>query len=183
MKKLIAVLPLVVLLAGCALHRSHPCVVTPAPAIAKAEPAVAPAVVPAPVAQTPAPVEAVAPAPVAAPPVNYSALFAANVKDIFFDFDKSAIRADQKATLAANVAFLKANPNILFSLVSSCDVVGTDKYNDGLGQLRVEKVAAALAAAGIDASRFNASTLGKTNSYGKDHQSNRRVHFAFSGVR
>ena len=181
MKKLVAVLPLF-LLAGCALHKSHPCVVTPVPAIVKATPA--PVVeTPAPAVVTPAPAPVIVAATPVPAPVDYAALFKANVKDIYFDFDKSAIRADQKATLAANVAFLKANPNVLFSLVSSCDVVGTDKYNDGLGQLRVEKVAAALAAAGIDASRFNASTLGKTNSYGKDHQSNRRVHFAFSGVR
>lgn len=174
-----------VLLTGCATTK--PCKVTPPPA-----PAIKPAVV-APVVATPAPAPVVAaPAPVpvvtasAEPVRDYKAEFAANVKDIFFDFDKSTIRADQQATLDADIAFLKANPSILFDIVSSCDVVGSDKYNNSLGQRRVDRVSVLLIGAGISDTRFIGSTLGKTSSYctaPKCQELNRRVHFTYSGTK
>jgi peptidoglycan-associated lipoprotein len=156
------------------MHKSHPCKVgLPAP------PPVVIAVAPAPQVVAPTPV----PAPVTAsaePVVDYAAEFQTNVKDIFFDFDKSNIRADQQATLNANIAFFKRYPTVKFDIVSSCDVVGTDKYNDALGQWRVNTVKEALNEVGVF--ETSATTLGKTGSYcqkPKCQQLNRRVHFEY----
>ena len=113
-------------------------------------------------------------------------MFKANVNDVYFGFDKSSIQSESQSVLASDVAFLKANPSILFSITSSCDVVGSDTYNDGLGQRRLAAVSSALVAAGIDATRFNGSSLGKTSSYCSAkscQQLNRRVHFAYSGTK
>ena len=186
MKAVVALLLSAVCLTGCAV-KSHPCRVTPTPPALKPAPVVEapkPAVVetPAPVVEAPKP----APTPAPAPAPDYAGMFKSNVNDVYFDFDKSNLRSDAKTTLAADVAFLKANPNILFSIVGSCDVVGTDAYNNALGQRRMETVASALRLAGIDASRMNGASLGKTSSYCSAkscQQLNRRVHFAYSGTK
>ena len=173
-----------VFLTGCSATK--PCKVTPPPA---------PAIKAAPVVETPAPVEApkpvvveqkAGPVPTVPPTPDYKAMFAAQVNDVYFGFDKSVILGESQSVLASDVAFLKSNPNILFSITSSCDVVGSDAYNDGLGQRRLAAVSKALVAAGIDATRFNGASLGKTSSYCSAkscQQLNRRVHFAYSGTR
>lgn len=174
-----------VFLTGCATRNVRPCPVPPAPALKPTPVAAAPA----PVVETPvaAPVAVVAtPAPAPAPAPDYAAMFKSNVNDVYFDFDKSNLRSDAQTTLAADITFLKANPNILFSLTGSCDVVGSDAYNDELAGRRLSSVTHALTLAGIGYDRFTASSLGKTSSYCSAkscQQLNRRVHFAFSGTR
>ena len=184
-----------VLLTGCATTK--PCKVTPPPAPAIKPAVVAPVVeTPAPVAPAPAPV-VVAPAPAPAPAPDYKALFAKNVSDVLFDFDKSTPRSESQVALSEDITFLKANPNILFSLTASCDVIGSDPYNDALAGRRLTTVVNALTAAGIDYSRFTASSLGKTSAYcavmptksytpealAACRAVNRRVHFSFSGTK
>ena len=43
------------------------------------------------------------------------------LKDVFFDYDKATIREDQKAALAADVAWLKANPAGKLLAEGHCD--------------------------------------------------------------
>ena len=58
------------------------------------------------------------PPPPPPPPAGPSdeELFAQNVKDVYFDYDKSDIRADQSATLQADMLFLNQHPNINFTI-------------------------------------------------------------------
>lgn len=89
--------------------------------------------------------------------------FVQNVGDrVFFDFNKSDLRADATATLAKWVVFLKKYPSDKLTVEGHCDERGTREYNLALGERRANAVKAYLVAQGIDASRL------KTISYGKE---------------
>jgi peptidoglycan-associated lipoprotein len=89
--------------------------------------------------------------------------FVANVGDrVFFDFDKSSLRADAKATLDKQAAWLKAYPNYSMTVEGHADERGTREYNLALGEKRANSVAEYLKAAGVAAARV------KTVSYGKE---------------
>ena len=89
--------------------------------------------------------------------------FLKNVGDrVFFDFDKSSLTADGKATLDKQAAWLKKYPQWAITVEGHCDERGTREYNLALGERRANAVKKYLAAAGIADSRL------KTISYGKE---------------
>ena len=55
---------------------------------------------------------------------------------VYFDFDSSAIRDDQKARIEGNAEFLKANPTYKVTIEGNTDERGTSEYNIALGQHR-----------------------------------------------
>jgi peptidoglycan-associated lipoprotein len=125
-----------------------------------------------------------APPPPPAPNVTDEDLFNQNMKDVYFDYDKSDIRSDQQSSLQADVAFLGQHPNFSFTVEGHCDERGSTEYNLALGDQRASAVKNALTAAGVSAGRI------KTISYGKEKpfctesneacwQQNRRGHFVF----
>ncbi|MFZ3064703.1 MAG: peptidoglycan-associated lipoprotein Pal [Nitrospirota bacterium] len=104
------------------------------------------------------------------------------LKDAFFDFDKSLIRDDAKAPLQNNAEFLRANKNTKIVIEGHCDERGTIEYNIALGQRRAESAKRYLVNLGIDASRISTVSYGKERPFCKEHnedcyQSNRRAHF------
>jgi peptidoglycan-associated lipoprotein len=126
------------------------------------------------------------PAAEAPPPPSPSEedLFGHSVKDVFFDYDKSDIRADQQAAVQTDAQFLSQHANINFTIEGHCDDRGSTEYNLALGDQRAQSVKNALTSAGINASRI------KTISYGKEKpfcledneacwQQNRRGHFVY----
>ena len=124
------------------------------------------------------------PPPPPAPSPTDEDLFGQNVKDIYFDYDKSDIRADQQGALQADAQFLNQHPGINFTIEGHCDSRGSTEYNLALGDQRASSVKNALAAAGVSPSRI------KTISYGKEKpfcleeneacwQQNRRGHFVY----
>ncbi len=130
----------------------------------------------------------VAQAPPPPPPptasVTDEGLFSQNVKDIYFDYDKADIRADQQASVQADAQFLSQHANFNFTIEGHCDDRGSTDYNLALGDQRASAVKTALTAAGVSASRV------KTISYGKEKpfctesneacwQQNRRGHLVF----
>ncbi len=54
------------------------------------------------------------PPPAATPSPTDEDLFGRSVKDIYFDYDKSNIRADQEASIQADILFLNQHPSISF---------------------------------------------------------------------
>ena len=120
----------------------------------------------------------------APPPPSDEDLFGKNVKDVFFDYDKSVIRPDQTSTVQNDAAFLSQHPNIKVLIEGHCDDRGSEEYNIALGTGRAESVKQVLLQHGISAERI------KTISYGKEKpfctqdneqcwQQNRVDHFVF----
>src|SRR5690242_3099679 len=68
-----------------------------------------------------------------APNVSVGELFNKEVKTIYFDYDKADIKPDQVSTLQGNASWLKANPNVRFTIDGNCDERGSEEYNLGLG--------------------------------------------------
>jgi len=129
-------------------------------------------------------------APAPPPPPTQTSLtdeqaFTQNVKDIYFDYDKSDVRADQQSSIQADVAFLQQHPNISFTVEGHCDERGSTEYNLALGDSRASSVKNALVGAGIGADRIKTVSFGKekpfcTESNEACWQKNRRGHFAYS---
>ena len=160
---LLSCVSLVVLLAGCPKRPVATVASAPAPA-APAPPPPAPPPTPAPAAPAPPPaVVAPPPAPAPAPPPPAPNEYRPNaaLKDIHFDFDRSAIRPQDAKILDASAAYLKANPNELVLIEGHCDERGTAEYNLALGERRARAAMANLVASGIDASRITIISYGK----------------------
>ncbi len=105
-----------------------------------------------------------APAPPPPPTTNLTEeeLFARNVKDIFFDYDKYDLRRADQGSLQADAQFLQQHPNIHITIEGHCDERGSTEYNLALGTNRADTVKNALIQAGISGDRI------KTFSYGKE---------------
>jgi peptidoglycan-associated lipoprotein len=89
-------------------------------------------------------------------------LFARNVKDVLFDYNKADIRTDQASTTHNDAAFLAQHPSIKVVVEGHCDDRGSEEYNLALGTSRAESVKRALLQEGVSADRV------KTVSYGKE---------------
>lgn len=126
----------------------------------------------------------VTPAPPAPPAAVAPA--ASPLKDVFFDFDKSNIKDDQKAALSDDVAWLKSNANAKITLEGHCDERGTVEYNLALGERRAKSTKDYLIAAGIAADRISTISYGKERPFVLGHDEsawkwNRRSHFVLAG--
>jgi len=127
-----------------------------------------------------------APPPPPPPPTSLSdeELFARNVRDIYFDYDKYDVRGDQQATLQSDVEFLKQHPNMQFTIEGHCDERGSTEYNLALGDNRANSVKNALVQGGVSAGNIRTISYGKekpvcTESNEQCWQQNRRGHFVY----
>ncbi len=125
------------------------------------------------------------PPPTTQPSLTEEQLFAQSVKDIYFDYDKSDVRASEQASIQADAAFLQQHPNISFTIEGHCDERGSTEYNLALGDNRASAVKNALVGAGIAADRIKTVSYGKekpfcTESNESCWQQNRRGHFVYS---
>jgi peptidoglycan-associated lipoprotein len=122
-------------------------------------------------------------APAAQPSV--SDLFDQNVKDAYFDLDKSDLREDARAALTKDAEFLRSYPQAHVSLEGHCDERGSTEYNLGLGQRRAEAAKNYLISLGIPADRVETTSWGKERPFCAEHdescwQQNRRAHFVLA---
>jgi peptidoglycan-associated lipoprotein len=123
------------------------------------------------------------PPPVAAAPApSDEELFAQNIKDIYFDYDRFDLRAEDQAAVDADAAFLKSHPSIKFTIEGHCDERGSTDYNLALGDNRANAAKGALVKAGVGADQIKVISFGKekpfcTESTEQCWQQNRRDHF------
>jgi peptidoglycan-associated lipoprotein len=80
---------------------------------------------------------------------------------VFFDYDQSDIRADQRAILDAKLPVLRANPEVRILISGHADERGSDEYNIALGQRRAASVRRYLTDNGIDPSRLQITSYGE----------------------
>jgi len=126
------------------------------------------------------------PPPAAAPAQpSLSDLFDQNVKDAYFDLDKSDLRPDARATLTKDAEFLRSYPAARVSIEGHCDERGSTEYNLGLGQRRADAAKNFLVSLGITADRMTTVSYGKERPVCTEHdescwQQNRRAHFVLS---
>ena len=155
---------------------------TPATAAAGCDGAI---VAPKAAAPAPAPAAAAAPkaapAPAAATKVTYAA-------DAFFDFDKSALKAEGKAKLDDLVGKVKGINLEVIIAVGHTDSVGSDAYNQKLSVRRAEAVKAYLVSKGIEKNRVYTEGKGEKqpvadNKTKEGRAKNRRVEIEVVGTR
>lgn len=118
-------------------------------------------------------------------PPNVSELFEQNVKDAFFDLDKSDLRSDARDVLTKDAEFLRSYPQVRVSIEGHCDERGSTEYNLGLGQRRAEAAKNYLISLGISADRMETVSWGKERPFCMDHDEacwhqNRRAHFVLA---
>jgi peptidoglycan-associated lipoprotein len=83
------------------------------------------------------------------------------LKPIYFDFDKSALRPDAVDALAHNATWLKENADTLVLIEGNCDERGTAEYNLALGDRRAKSAMDYLEANGIPKERLATVSYGK----------------------
>ena len=118
-------------------------------------------------------------------PANVQELFDQNVKDAFFDLDKSDLRPDAREALTKDAEFLRSYPQVRLSLEGHCDERGSTEYNLGLGQRRAEAAKNYLISLGITGDRIETISWGKERPFCMEHdencwQQNRRAHFVMA---
>ncbi|MGH9772667.1 MAG: peptidoglycan-associated lipoprotein Pal [Candidatus Acidiferrales bacterium] len=129
-------------------------------------------------------VDVAAAATTAAPPpaqANLSDLFSQNIKDAYFDFDKSELRQEARDALTKDAEFLRSYPQARISVEGHCDERGSTEYNLGLGQRRAEAAKNFLISLGISADRMTTVSWGKERAFCSQHteecwSQNRRAH-------
>ncbi|HKZ07162.1 MAG TPA: peptidoglycan-associated lipoprotein Pal, partial [Methylomirabilota bacterium] len=134
---------------------------------------------------TPAPAAPATAAP-ATPPRPSEFSENANLKDVYFDFDKYDIRPDDAKILDGNATWLKGNANNLVLIEGHCDERGTNEYNLALGERRAKATMNYLVAQGVQANRITIISYGKERPVCSEKsescwQKNRRAHFLTKG--
>ncbi len=113
------------------------------------------------------------------------------VKNIYYDFDKSFIRKDAEVELIEVVNLLNDNP-ITIELGSHTDSRGNDAYNQALSQRRADAAVAWIVNRGIDPNRIIARGYGESQLTNRcsngvtcsdeEHQANRRTEIKITGI-
>jgi peptidoglycan-associated lipoprotein len=120
-----------------------------------------------------------------APSATMAELFARDVKDAFFDFNKADIRPDARDALTQTAEFLRSHPDVNVTVEGHCDERGSLEYNLGLGQRRANAAKQFLQSLGISADRMTTMSWGKEHPFCTEHnetcwQQNRRAHFVMA---
>ena len=114
-----------------------------------------------------------------------------HIDDIYYDFDKYAIRPDAKPELDKLVQIMNEN-GVNVEVGSHTDSRGSFAYNDKLSQKRAESAVKYIVTAGIDKSRIAAKGYGEHQLTNKcadgidctdaEQQANRRTEFKVTGL-
>ncbi|HEY6339811.1 MAG TPA: peptidoglycan-associated lipoprotein Pal [Candidatus Sulfotelmatobacter sp.] len=120
-------------------------------------------------------------AKVVTPQPSEADLFAKNVKDVFFDFNKAAVRPDEVSVAQTDAQFLAQHPDIKVLLEGHCDDRGSEEYNLALGDSRAHSLQKSLEQQGVSADRIQTISYGKEKPFcsADDEQcwqTNRRDH-------
>ncbi len=104
------------------------------------------------------------------------------MKTVYFDYNAHELTEQAQGTLAANAAWMKANPTARVVIEGHCDNRGSTEYNLALGEKRARVVRKYLSNWGIDSGRLSIVSYGEEQPLagGEDegaHARNRRAEF------
>lgn len=104
------------------------------------------------------------------------------LKDVFFDYDKSEVKPEDKATLEGINSWMMNHPQALLQVEGHCDERGTKEYNLALGERRALAVRTFLVGLGVSPDRIQTITYGEEKPLCPEHaeecwKKNRRGHF------
>ena len=116
---------------------------------------------PQPQATTPPATAAPATPAAAARPQPKEFVAVADLRPIYFDFDKYDIRPADAKVLDANAQWLKSNDSQLVLIEGHCDERGTNEYNLALGERRAKSTMNYLVSQGVQASRITIISYGE----------------------
>jgi len=108
------------------------------------------------------------------------------LKTVFFDYNMSAIRSDQRTSLQADAAAIEERDDRgVVTLQGNCDERGSEEYNLALGERRAASVKKYLVDLGVPSSRLRTVSFGEAKPAVAGHDEsawkwNRRVDFAVS---
>ena len=116
------------------------------------------------------------PAPQAAPtapqkpkPAAPKAVSVSFETEPLFNFDKSEIRADQRAKLDEFISGLSGTQYHAISVVGHADRIGKNTYNQKLSERRAQAVKAYLVRKGVPADKIQTEGRGETDQIGRAH--------------
>ena len=110
-----------------------------------------------------------------------------NLRDAYFDYDQSEVRADAESTLRSNAGTLKeifqGFPNGRVVIEGHCDERGTNEYNLALGDRRATAARDFLTNQGVPAGKLTTVSYGEERGQCSEAdescwQRNRRAHFS-----
>lgn len=84
-----------------------------------------------------------------------------DLRAIYFDYDQSEIRPDQRATLQANAQFMRENNDFRVLVAGHCDERGTREYNMALGERRASATMQYLVSLGVPRNRIEIISYGE----------------------
>lgn len=104
------------------------------------------------------------------------------MNNIFFDFDKSALKEDSQPELNRVAEFMSNNPDVEIEIAGHTDSLGPEYYNQGLSDRRAKAVFDYLVTKGVAADRVVARGFGESkpvasNDTEAGQAQNRRVEF------
>lgn len=173
--KRIALLSFVSLMAACSTTAPPPAPSAPAP---QAEQPAAPTPVAPPPPAKPEPV-----AQQESPQQAFERMRATlDNQSVYFDFDRSAIRPDQRSAVTEHAKLANAYANDRITLQGNCDERGGREYNLALGQRRADAVKKRLTLLGVADGRIETVSFGKEKPRALCHEEkcwaeNRRADF------
>jgi peptidoglycan-associated lipoprotein len=106
-------------------------------------------------------------------------------RNIYFDFDSDAIRAEFRPNIEAHAKYLQAHADAKVKLEGNADERGTREYNVSLGQRRSVSVKKALNILGVPDSQIETVSYGEENanpncSDDDCYQQDRRVEIVYA---
>ncbi len=122
------------------------------------------------------------PAPPVRAPSGVAFGFAGNVSNVLFEFDKSRLTSEARATLEDNSTWLRDHSGVKVRIEGHADERGSVEYNLALGERRAMRVRSYLISLGIDSARIFTISFGEERPKARGHNErawskNRRAEF------
>ncbi len=80
---------------------------------------------------------------------------------VYFDYDSSSIRIDQRERMEINANFMKENAAATIRIEGNCDPRGTKEYNLALGERRAQSAVKYMTNLGVNVSRMATISWGE----------------------